>query len=260
MKVMTRNRVKVAADPSLMIDLFTVIHPKNDIDGQVMKSLKEGTLRAEDWADVEYERLPKLLKDRSLGRVTDGRYYYLENIYKLLQRIINGDVEIYITPLTASRLTGLNNIEEEFLNKYIVKLAVRNEDAEEIYSNIHKLANQYKKNEQKANTGNWVFQRDYSKACIVAEASYCGLPLITNDLALVHLDDERYGMTNIIKDTNRKFTDVNLGIKSKGGKMMTPSTMLLSSFIASLRDERYYLYPDNSYLKTNREDNTIMLR
>ena len=65
MKVMTRNRVKVAADPSLIIDLFTLIHPKNDINGQVIKSLKQGSLRAEDWENVEYEHLPKLLQDRS---------------------------------------------------------------------------------------------------------------------------------------------------------------------------------------------------
>lgn len=260
MKVMMTNKVKVAADPSLMIDLFTLIHPKNDINGSVMRSLKEGTLCAEDWKDVEYDHLPKLLKDRSLGKATEGRYYYLENIYKLLQRIINGDVEIHITPLTASRLIGLNSVEEEFLNKYITNLKVRNEDAQEIYKKIHKLANQYKKNEQKVNTGNWVFERDYFKACVIAEASYCGLPLVTNDLSLVHFDVDRYGMTNVIRDTNRKFEDVNLGIKSKGGKMMTPSTMLVSSFIATLRDERYYLYPDNKYLKTNSDDNTIMLR
>ena len=260
MAEMTRNRVKVAADPSLMIDLFTLIHPKNDVDGKVMKALKQGALRAEDWENIDYTNLPKLLKDRSLGRVSNGRYYYLENLYDLLQKVLKGQIEIYITPLTASRLTGLNEIEEEFLNKYIVKVAVRNEDADEIYKKIHKLANEYRKNEHKANTKDWVFEHDYSKACIVAEASYCGLPLITNDLSLVHLEDKRYGMTEIIKTTNRNFEDVKLGIKSKGGKMMTPATMLLSSFVASLRDERYYLYPENKYLKVNREDDTMKLR
>lgn len=260
MAEMTRNRVKVAADPSLMIDLFTLIHPKNDVDGQVMKALEQGTLSSENWENIDYNNLPKLLRDRSLGRVNNGRYYCLENLYDLLQKVLKGQIEIYITPLTASRLTGLNEIEEEFLNKYIVRVSVRNEDAEEIYKKIHRLANAYKKNERKANTGDWVFDHDYSKACIVAEASYCGLPLITNDLSLVHFNEKRYGMTEVIKNTNRNFEDVNLGVKSKGGKMMTPATMLLSSFVASLRDERYYLYPDNKYLKVNREDNSMMLR
>ena len=67
-------------------------------------------------------------------------------------------------------------------------------------------------------------------------------------------------MTNLIRETNRNFNDVRLGIKSKGGKTMTPSTLLLSSFIASLRDEKYYLYPQNRRLRTNKEDNTIALR
>ena len=257
---MTRNRVKVAADPSLIIDLFTLIHPKNDIDGKVMTALKQGSLRPEDWEGVDEKLMPKILRDRSLGKVIDGRYYHLENIYQHLQRIINGDVALYITPLTASHLTGLNEIEEEFLNKYITRVQVRNEDAEEIYKKIHKLANEYKKTESNINSGRPVFKNDYYKACLVAEASYCGLPLVTNDLSLVHTADKRYGMTEIIKTTNRNFKDLNLGIKSKGGKMMTPSTILLSSFIASLRDERYYLYPENKYLKINREDDTIMLR
>lgn len=259
-EVQKYRHISIAADPSLIIDLFTVIHPKNDINGQVIKSLEQGSLRAEDWENVEYEHLPKLLQDRSLGSVIRGRYYYLENVYQLLQEVLKGDVKIYITPLTASCLTELNSVEEEFLNNYITRLSVRDEDSHEIYEKIYKLANQYKENEQKVNTNNRIFEHDYSKACLVAEASYCGLPLITNDLSLVRCNEDRYGMTNLIRETNRLFNDVRLGIKSKGGKTMTPSTMVLASFISSLREGKYYLYPQNRRLRTNKEDNTIALR
>ena len=136
-EVQKYRHISIAADPSLIIDLLTLIHPKNDIDGQVIKSLQEGTLCTEDWKDVEYDRLPKLLQDRSLGRAAlDGRYHYLENVYQLLQKILDGDVKIYITPLTSSRLTRLNNLEEEFLNNYVTRLSVRSEDAKEIYEKI----------------------------------------------------------------------------------------------------------------------------
>ena len=36
-----KNKVKIAVDSSTVIDLFTLIHPKNDIDGKVMQALQQ---------------------------------------------------------------------------------------------------------------------------------------------------------------------------------------------------------------------------
>ena len=255
-----KNKIKVAIDTSTVIDLFTLIHPKHDIDGKVMKSLQEGSLRPEDWENVPKEDLPKLLQDRALGHITNGRYYRLENVYTLLQLVLSKKVEIYITPSTFFRLTGLNDMEFDFLQDYITNLSIRKEDAEELYDIIFALAGEYVIAEQKVNPEYRVFENNFNKACIVAEAAICGFPLITNDMKLVHFTKSGYEMTEMIKEVNRNFSKANLGIKSKKENIITPTTMSLSSFLKSLEDERYYLYPNNKNLRTNREDNTMMLK
>ena len=235
---------------------------KNDIDGKVMQALQQGTLSSEDWAGVDEESLPKLLQDRSLGHITNGRYYRLENVYRLLQLVLDKKIEIYITPSTFLRLTKLNNIEEDFLEKNIVNLSIRTEDASEIYNVLYDLVLQYIKAERKLNPGPSAFEKNINKAFMVAEAVYCGFSLVTNDMTLVHITKNGYEMSGTIKDVNQNFTRVDLGVKSKSkkGNIVTPTTMTLSSFLKTLEEEKYYFYADNRELKTNQDDNTMMLR
>ena len=258
-KTVVKNRFKVALCASTVIDLFTLIHPKNDIDGQVMKALQEGTLRAEDWADVEYDKLPKLLQDRSLGHISDGKYYRLENVYTLYQQIIQGKIIPHITPSTFFRLTGLNDMEMDFLDQYIVNITIDKKDASEIYGIIYDLVLKHKEAERKVKAEYRVFEMHQFKAFAVAEAAVCGLPLITNDMSLVHIKKGDYKMTKIIHSVNRDFKPLDLGVSSKVGQIITPTTMSLSSFLKSLEDERYYLYPSNRKLRINTLDDTIFI-
>jgi len=252
-----KDRIKVALDPSTIIDLFTLIHPKHDKDGQIMKALQEGTLRPEDWQDVAFEDKPKLLQDKALGHISHGRFYRLENVYSLLQLVLNRDVEIYITPSTFFRLTGLNDMEMDFMEEYVTNLTIAKKDAIDIYGNIYDLATEYIKAEKILNPSYPTFERSRYKAYVVAEASLCGLPVITSDMTLIHTSRSGYEVTEMIKGVNRQFSQVKLGVRARSGNIITPTTMSLASFLKSLETKRYYLYPMNKELRVSEEDNII---
>lgn len=250
------KKVKVAIDASGVIDLFTLIHPKNDIDGKIMTALSQGTLDARDWENVERENKPRLLQDKILGYVKDNKYFNLENTYILLQLILQDKVEICITPTTLIALTGLNNLELDFLQNHITTLSISSANSGKVYEQIYNLAMLYKKLYNEVGPTQKTSELTVHKAIVVAEASMAGLPLITSDKSLVHFTNKRqYEMANFIRQVNRDFKDVDLSVKNMANKLMSPSTITIATFVKNMEDERFYLYPDSDSLRI--KDNQI---
>ncbi len=258
------SNIKVALDSSMVINLFTLIHPKNDIDGKVMKALKNKTLNTEDWRTVPLEDRPNLLRDKFLGYREGGVYPNLMDVYNILKWIINGKIEACITPTTLIELEDLNDIESEFLEKHITILPVNAEQEEYIYGQIDKLAKEYVaagavKDEYVPEFRKRTPTRD---AYIMAEASFCGLSLITSDgKDLIHSSSvaKDYARTEIIKKVNREYKDVNLCFTSITGKKLTTCAVLFNTFVKNIKQEKFYLYTDESSLNLN-ENNEITLR
>lgn len=258
------DKIKVALDSSTVINLFTLIHPKNDLDGKVMKGLETKTLNANDWTNLEPGSYPPILRDKFLGLRVGGAFINLMDIYNILTWIKEGSIEVYITPTAFNELENMNEVEEEFLRKYITILTINPDQEDEICALIDKLANEYvqaggAKSEYIPKYRERSPTRD---AYIMAEASLCGLSLVTCDWKdLIHSNQyaKDYAKTKIIKQVNREFKDVDLGFKSLKGAKMTTCAVKFDRFVMDVKQDKIYLYTDGDDLNIN-EDNEITLR
>ena len=121
------DKIKVALDSSLIINLFMLVHPKNDKEGRVLAALKNKSLSFDDWRTTPKEELPRLLIDKFLGRRSGGVYPNLMDTYNILTWILDGEIEVYITPTTLHELDDLNELEEEFLRNYVKVVTINPE-------------------------------------------------------------------------------------------------------------------------------------
>ena len=219
------DKIKVALDSSNVINLFTLIHPKNDLDGKVMKGLETKTLNANDWTNLEPGKYPPILRDKFLGLRVGGAFINLMDIYNILTWIKDGTIEVYVTPTAFNELENLNEVEDGkkyysnlmdiyrllerikkgivelyitpsvfgelnfeyfedqlgFIKNYFKVIQVKDEDAKVFYSKRGLLAKKYVESgamleQYNASQRKRVPQND---AYIMAEASLCGLVLIT---------------------------------------------------------------------------------
>ncbi|MFQ6723872.1 MAG: hypothetical protein ACLRFE_00875 [Clostridia bacterium] len=252
------DKIKVALDASVVIDLFTLVHPRNDKDGKVMKALEHGTLFASDWEHIDYAHKPDLLKDDRFSFYKNNKYYNLENTYQLLQLILQGKVEVCVTPTTFQALTGLNSVELDFLENHITPLVITNKDFGKTYGTIIDLVFAYKKAYNQLIPRSRFNSFTTHKAYVVAEASMAGLPLITDDRSLIHCSmKNEYEMSKLIKQVNHDFTETELPIKTVAGNLMSTTTLSVAMLLKNLQDEKMYLYPDIESLRI--EDNEITL-
>ncbi len=257
------NKIKVALDSSTLINLFTLIHPKNDINGKVMKALETKTLNPKDWVNIPVEEYPKLLKDKFLGVRSGGIFINLMDIYNILTWIKSGKIEAYITPTAFVELENMNEVEEEFLRKYITVLTINPKQEDEIYTYIDKLANEY----VKAGGAKSEYLPKYREksptrdAYIMAEASVCGMSLITcdwKDLIHSNLYVKDYAKTKIIKQVNRDFKDLDLSVMSLRGSKMITCAVTFDRFVLDVKQNKLHLYSGGNDLNIN-NNNEITL-
>ena len=102
------SKVKIALDSSTLINIFTLIHPKNDIDGKVMKGLQTKTLKTTDWENLPSDKYPRILKDKLLGARAGSAFINLMDIYNIYSWKNNNNDFFCIRNCNSSSSCGCN--------------------------------------------------------------------------------------------------------------------------------------------------------
>ena len=258
------EKIKIAVD-SCVITALSQISSKNlsPEDKAVRACLKNRTLNPGLYRSVPYEFLPPLLKDRYLGAIIkgdNGESYYtnLINIYDLWVKVERGQVELYITPTVAGEL-DFEWLEEqkEFINKYVNVIRIEKGE-KQFYRERNALARTYvqygaMKECYSACEHKKVPQND---AYIMAEASLCGLALVTansKDFINYNNYDEDYKRTNIIQQVNKDnglmFASNLPNIKIAPYPMSVTSFAMKSRFTDGMQQKAYYIPKPKVYGK-----------
>jgi len=258
------EKIKIAVDSCVIIMLSKLANPNLCEKDKIVKNcVKNRVLKPELYDDTPYEYLPPLLKDKYFGAVArgdDGERYYtnLIDMCSLLNKVEKGYIELYMTPTVFGELDfDWYQEQSQFINKYVKIVQLEPKQEKQFYRERNALARSYvtagaMAERFSASERKKVPQND---AYIMAEASLCGLVLITANskdfINFTRWDD--YQRCNAIQRIN---TDAGLVFESNIPKfkiapypMSVNSFVLKSRFIEGFQQKGYYIPKPKIYGK-----------
>ncbi len=257
------NPIRMGVDANLLIYLARFDDPRFDPKGTIHKLLDMNALRPEAYEEVPEYNLPPLLRNKFFNKVKvlpSGVQLYqrLINVNDQIKAIKEGKLQLYISPTVNYELRQ-DKLTQDFIDKYIIRLQVNNEDAPEFYGKRWELGNRYPM--PKEDDARYLKQTTSVDAYIMAEYSLFGLSVITaNEKHFLHEDVklEDYNICNGIMECNKEY---GLIFKNNIGKLEEPRPYSVERFGGLLKNalEKSRIDARADFINSNIDENNSFI-
>lgn len=235
-----KEKIQIAVDSDIVINLINFIDPKNDPDGIIHDLLEKRALQPAYFADYKKNDLPPLLRDRWFSKIVKSGdieiYENLLDIYRLFKYVKEGIIELCITPTIFHELDYPHN--EDFIKKYITVLKVRKEDAQAFYEKRNRIVDEYIENGIFVTEYNSYLHRELppNDACASVEAALFGLYFYTANVKHFiqnkYANQKEYEISDKIKETHLRNSVI---FKNNFGRDVTPGPKTISTLNSNVK-------------------------